>query len=283
MEYALYKGLRTAAQPTLKALCEHCGGSVIAKCGTKKIWHWAHASAEACDAWYEPETQWHRDWKHVFGEGYSEIRVVKDGTYHIADVINKDGIVFEFQNSAISAEVIAAREAFYGEKMIWVINGEAFKGNFVIYDDEFISDWNAQVLIEFDTAINYRQFRDGLVIEDWRVKQEEVKQILKQYAFFYLPEAGVYYKPMVGAAKRKALEQQIFEKIFLLYEQQKKPQDSIKGRFAWAHARHSWQDAQRPVFIDFGDDELYWITEGMGKEQGRGLKMKKEKFVGRYV
>lgn len=282
MEYALYNGLRTAAQPTLKALCEHCGGGVIAKCGTKKIWHWAHASAEACDAWYEPETQWHRDWKHLFGEGYSEIRIVKDGYYHIADVVNKDGIVFEFQNSAISAEVIAAREAFYGEKMIWVINGEAFKGNFDMDDDEFINAWELKFVNEFEAAERYASFARGLIIEDWRVKNDLVKQHLEKLGFVHEKQAGIYYLELNGILNKAYPEKEISRDIKALYETHKAPQDTRKGRFEWAHARHSWQEAQRPVFIDFGGDELYWVTEGMGREQGRGVRMNKEKFVGRY-
>ncbi|MBL7893856.1 MAG: hypothetical protein JNK50_01090 [Bacteroidia bacterium] len=46
---------------------------MLAKCGTINIWHWAHEAIENCDDWYEPETQWHRDWKEHFGEECSEM------------------------------------------------------------------------------------------------------------------------------------------------------------------------------------------------------------------
>ena len=282
MEYALYNGLRTAAQPGLKALCEHCGSAVQAKCGTKLVWHWAHLSLENCDSWHEPETLWHRNWKHVFGERYSEIRIGKDGYYHIADVVNKDGIVFEFQNSSISSEMIAAREAFYGEKMIWVINGESFKNNFEIYDEEFISEWQLKFVSEFEAAERYASFARGLIIEDWRIKNDYVKQHLSQRGFVHVPDAGIYYLELKGILNKAFPEKEISRDIKALYETHKQPQDNRKGRFEWSHARHSWEDAKRPVFIDFGEEYLYRVTEGMGREQGRGVRVWKERFVGRY-
>jgi hypothetical protein len=282
MEYALYNGLRTAAQPKLKALCEHCGTEVIAKCGTKKIWHWAHTSMENCDSWYEPETAWHRNWKDVFGERCSEIRIVKENVYHIADVVNKDGIVFEFQNSSISSEMIAAREAFYGEKMIWIINGEAFKSGFRMQDEEFIKNWNVSVLNEFESAQNYPSFHKGLVIEDWQLKNEAVRQLLKHQSFVHVPEAQIYYRLLNGMNTKKIVEDTLLRETEALYEKQKPMQDSTKGAFTWSHPRRSWEDAKRAVFIDFGEAELYWITKGMGKEQGTVVKIRKEKFMEKY-
>jgi hypothetical protein len=282
MEYALYNGLRSAAQPGLKALCEHCGTEVIAKCGSKKIWHWAHTTLENCDSWYEPETAWHRHWKQRFGKQCSEIRILREGVYHIADVLNKDGIVFEFQNSSISSEVIAAREAFYGEKMIWVINGEAFKSSFKFLDDAFLSDWELKTVDEFEAAQHYRPYAAGLIIEDWRLKQDSVKSLLKHRDFVHLPDMRIYVRPIHGPANKKALEEQLNAEIEILYNTQKSKQDSTKGSFAWLHPRRSWEDTKRPVFLDFGDDHLYRVTQGMGKEQGQGVKISKEKFVEKY-
>ena len=105
MQYAKLDGLRCTAQPKLKAICEHCNSAVHAKCGSKVVWHWAHVSVENCDSWYEPETQWHRNWKNNFGQDRSEISIVKDGVRHIADVLTKDDLVIEFQNSNISSEM----------------------------------------------------------------------------------------------------------------------------------------------------------------------------------
>lgn len=282
MEYALYNGLRAEARPGLKAVCEHCGSAVIAKCGSKIVWHWAHESAEACDSWYEPETAWHRRWKQLFGEPYSEIRVEKEGTYHIADVMNREGIVFEFQNSSISAKEIMAREDFYGEKMIWVINGDAFKQQFEMEDDVFRQGWKLKVLDEFESARHYPAFHKGLIIEDWQVKQDAVRALLNQSGFSHVPDAGIYYRPLSGVVNRQALEREVFMALKALYDRQNTAQELMKGEFRWSHPRRSWEEAKRPVFIDFGGDYLYKVNEGMGREQGRGVKIDKRKFIEKY-
>ena len=74
----------------------------------------------------------------------------------------------------------------------------------------------------------------------------------------------------------------IFEEVFVLYEKQKQDQGSTKGKFSWIRPRRSWEDAGRPVFIDFGSDDLYRITEGMGREQGRGARISRERFLAKY-
>ena len=282
MEYALYNGLRAEARPGLKAVCEHCGSTVIAKCGSKIVWHWAHESAEACDSWHEPETAWHRSWKQLFGEPYSEIRVEKGDTYHIADVMNRKGIVFEFQNSSISAKEIIAREDFYGEKMIWVINGDAFKQKFEMEDDVFIQNWKLKVLDEFESARHYTAFHKGLIIEDWQVKQDAVRVLLNQSGFFHVPDTGIYYRPLSGVVNRQALEREVSEEVKALYDSRAIKQDVMKGEFRWSHPRRSWEEAKRPVFIDFGGDYLYKVSEGMGREQGKGVQIGKRRFIEKY-
>lgn len=103
MQYARINNFRRTAEPKLKATCEHCNGAVRAKCGSKIVWHWAHVSTESCDTWYEPETEWHRSWKNNFGPDRSEISIIKNDNKHVADVLTKDNLVIEFQNSPISA------------------------------------------------------------------------------------------------------------------------------------------------------------------------------------
>lgn len=283
MEYALYNGLRTAARPALKGLCEHCGGEVIAKCGSKKIWHWAHVSNETCDSWYEPETAWHRNWKQIFGEACSEIRVVKENLYHIADVINKNGIVFEFQHSSISAEMIAAREQFYGEKMVWVIHGESFKNNFLIRDEAYINHWELKILNEFESAQNYAAFPNALIIEDWRVKNELMIGLLKQLGFIHSTDASLYYLALNGIIYKQSLQERVEQQVKALYEKHKVVQDFTKGHYTWLHPRRSWEEAKRPVFIDFGENYLYRVTGQMGKDSGTGTKIRKETFIEKYA
>jgi len=121
MMYAIKDGERITAEPGLHAHCPLCGGDVIAKCGSIKIWHWSHIKAD-CDPWTEPETAWHRAWKELFPPHCREVAIGN----HRADVMTDSGVVIEFQHSTISAETIKEREDFYGEKMIWVVDATNF-------------------------------------------------------------------------------------------------------------------------------------------------------------
>lgn len=203
MLYALVNGQREEATETgQRAHCPICNEAVIARCGETNMNHWAHEKDESCDVWYESETEWHKNWKLTFALDRREAIIKKDGKRHIADILTEKGVVVELQNSPISKAVIRQREQFYGENMLWIINGRDFKDNF------HISAYNPY----------YRSKGSSL------------------------PEFGFY----------------------------------------WKHARRTWKNVQRPVFIDFGDPLLYWITEGMGTSGGTGRYVEKEAFLKKY-
>lgn len=201
MFWAIKDNLKVEATPKSKAKCELCEREVFAKCGEVNIWHWSHHKGEGCDSWYEPESFWHKRWKFTFGKDNSEVVIKKDSEKHRADIRTKNDVVIELQNSPIQKQVIREREDFYGEKMIWLINGIDFKYNFNIkYRDN-----------KFDS---------------------------------------------IG----------ISQKLF----------------FNWKHAGRSWNEVQRHVFIDFADDTLFWVKEGMGESFGGGVFVQKEIFINKY-
>ncbi|TSJ36560.1 competence protein [Mucilaginibacter corticis] len=140
MRFALINNKRVEAEPNLTGICAGCGMQVIAKCGTQRIHHWAHRS-KVCDPWWEPETEWHRNWKSNFPLEWQEV-ILKDdqtGEKHIADVRTANGLVIEFQHSAISPLVRSSREAFY-RNMIWVVDGTRLKREhqrFLLAKDQF--------------------------------------------------------------------------------------------------------------------------------------------------
>jgi competence protein CoiA len=135
MLYALLNNEKVEAKPQMEAICPCCEGKVFSKCGEIKIWHWAHKKEkdESCDNWYEPETDWHYYWKMAFGKENSEVVIKKENKKHIADVCTKNKVIIELQNSPIQKQVIRQREEFYGERMIWIINGLHFSHNFTIH------------------------------------------------------------------------------------------------------------------------------------------------------
>lgn len=123
MHLAVVDDVRMPPSPKMVGTCPVCGDPVLAKCGTMRVHHWALRGTLACDAWWERELQWHRDWKNQFPIAWQEsIRYATDGEKHVADVRTAAGLVIEFQHSAIDPSERAAREDFYGN-MVWVVDG----------------------------------------------------------------------------------------------------------------------------------------------------------------
>ncbi|MGO4513951.1 competence protein CoiA [Bradyrhizobium sp. 2TAF36] len=131
MKYALAAGQRVEASPDGRATCPTCNGEVIAKCGSYRIWHWAHRGMQDCDSWAEKETEWHRAWKNRFPADHQEV-VLHDGQSgerHVADVRTSHGLVIEFQHSHLDPKERTERESFYGN-MLWVVDGTRLKGDY---------------------------------------------------------------------------------------------------------------------------------------------------------
>ena len=105
MKFALKNKERVKAAPKVVGQCPCCGSNLIAKCGSQKAWHWSHKGKRHCDHWWENETEWHRNWKDHFSSEWQEIvHLADDGEKHIADVKTPDGLVIEFQHSAMTMD-----------------------------------------------------------------------------------------------------------------------------------------------------------------------------------
>jgi hypothetical protein len=102
--------------PKGRGTCPCCGSLLIAKCGQINAHHWAHEARADCDPWSEPIGPWHLAWQGLVLPEFVE--VVKEP--HRADIFNGRTVI-ELQHSSISAEDIAAREAFYGD-MVWLFD-----------------------------------------------------------------------------------------------------------------------------------------------------------------
>jgi hypothetical protein len=120
MQFALNQ-FKERIKPTPKAIgfCPSCGSPLIPKCGQILCWHWSHKTLD-CDPWYEPESEWHRNWKSLFPDDWQEVTMGN----HRADIKTPRGVI-EFQASSISSTEVQEREEFYG-KMIWVVKADTF-------------------------------------------------------------------------------------------------------------------------------------------------------------
>ncbi len=216
MLYALLNNIKSEAIPKTKAECPLCRKEVHSRCGDVKVWHWAHVNEKSCDDWFERETEWHKNWKKHFGIELTEVIIIKNGKKHIADIQTRDKIVIELQNSPLPKPIVKKREEFYGEKMLWIINGESFKSSFEIITP-------------------------------------------KHSNLFFAVSQGYVHKKL-GSLIKKGHE-----------------------FFTWKWSKSSWNIAERPVFIDFGDDYLFWVKEGMGTSYGYGRSISKKEFLNKYL
>ena len=82
MLYATRDGIRIRAKPKEKASCPFCGGSVVAKCGSIVIWHWANEDNSECDSWSHGESDWHLWWKSLLPPEQVEVCIEKNGVKH---------------------------------------------------------------------------------------------------------------------------------------------------------------------------------------------------------
>lgn len=123
-------GNRSRPIPRVVGTCPFCQSEMIARCGEVRVHHWAHKSKLDCDPWWEPETDWHRDWKNEFPLRWQE-RILRDETTnekHIADVLTLAGLTVEFQHSHLDPQERRIREAFY-KNMLWIVDGSRLEGN----------------------------------------------------------------------------------------------------------------------------------------------------------
>jgi len=112
----LFDGLGRQATPGDVSTCPSCASALIAKCGPIVTWHWPHRVAD-CDAWSEPETEWHRAWKRFYLARGCRVEVPMGN--HRAGIVLPGGVVVELQAGYLSADDIRAREDYYG-LMVWI-------------------------------------------------------------------------------------------------------------------------------------------------------------------
>ena len=136
MLWAIVNNHKDSASPQSKGNCPMCEREVFSKCGDIKIWHWAHYKGESCENWCEPDSDWHLHWKTTFGKENSEIVIEKNDERHLADIFTKTEVVIVLQSSSLKHEEIKEKEYFFGERMIWLINGIELLKNFTFFNSE---------------------------------------------------------------------------------------------------------------------------------------------------
>lgn len=198
MNFALYENQKVSAEEYKKSdnldlKCPCCNSDVVAKQGEINIWHFAHKVKNDCSEWFKPMSEWHSNWQKQFQEKNREIvhKCEKTGEKHIADVKTDNGIIIEFQHSSITPKEIRAREEFYGEKMIWVLDASKFKVEIVEYlDKKPIKEnitYDLQSLFDTFKTLNY------LKIEREKfIKYKECKKFKTKSYFFDIANNHIF-------------------------------------------------------------------------------------------
>jgi|GEM_PF-751246 len=309
MLYAIRDNEKIEPSPRAKGLCPYCERIVRARCGEIYTWHWAHTKAESCEGWWEPESEWHRQWKKLFPKDNVEVVIVKNGIKHIADILTDGGVVIELQNSSIQSTVIKRRESFYGERMLWVINGIGFKHNFYIstsaidLDRNYIRPNDSLFNIQLEKSrIPKNLVKASLTMAvklNGLCQEEKLEKVLHGLEFEYLPDKKIYWRRRVidntyhlkwlishlNNYNREYLPEYYIEENGQAHKASntKVPVSKSETRFEWTHSRQSWRVSERHVFIDFGDQNLFHVLSGMGSSSGRGTLVTKKKFLNKYV
>jgi competence CoiA-like predicted nuclease len=120
--------VKTSPSPKANGTCIVCGEVMVAKCGEKMVWHWAHkAGSNNCDLWYETITDWHIKWLEVFPEESREVAITKENysEKHVIDILTRNGIKIDLQSTKITVQEFDKRNKFWGNA-IWIINAEEF-------------------------------------------------------------------------------------------------------------------------------------------------------------
>lgn len=231
IRYANVDGQLLEPNAGLKGICLGCGNVLIAKCGSIKIHHWSHQRRFDCDPWWEPMTQWHKDWQNEFAVEWREviIRDEQSGEFHRADIHTPGGLTIEFQHSSLSVKEIETRNNFY-KKIIWVVNGQRFKGNFSFTQP--IPNPKSKLLADY----YFRMDPDGLANRPQFHLKKENHDPRRMFRVYSLHDDEL---------KSVAEEFENGQKIYWL--------------FNWKYKTRSWLNSSVPVFFDFGDEFLYWI------------------------
>lgn len=110
-------GVRVTATPGTIASCPFCGREMISKCGSIKVWHWAHKQNNVDCRYGAGETEWHLSLKkYAYDRG---CEVEKPIGKNIADIyIRSLNKVIELQNSSISIDEIIERSTNLVRKMV---------------------------------------------------------------------------------------------------------------------------------------------------------------------
>jgi competence CoiA-like predicted nuclease len=321
MLQALVNGVLLSPQKGLKGNCQFCDSEMISKCGDSKVHHWAHKIKE-CDDWHTgKETEWHINWKKSIGIEFAEKRIIKNDQFHIADILINDrlgkaDLIIEFQNSPLSQSEIIERETFYGDRLIWVLNGtnlgnklfinrdfRKYKFNDMFFQFNIDSDyfngksgkWECAYVIKLTYLFPQFKFEEFLLREGFLKDRESFERIERikrsglkpyedfPYRIFYFPTNTSDYGHWLDF--QDSFEIKMNQECDRLNKENEKislKQGIIKDvTYNWKHAKTDFNVAKRPVYLDLNENEILQLENGSVRKGNGGKLIRKDRFLGR--
>ena len=91
---------KTGAHPKAKAICPVCQAELIPKCGTERIWHFAHAPSKGvlCDGQISEDNEWSLILKSIVGKK-SEVVIEKEFEIDGKKITKKILVDFQIRNN----------------------------------------------------------------------------------------------------------------------------------------------------------------------------------------
>jgi hypothetical protein len=128
MLIALYNGRRVRAHIAGSGALGTCPWTrlPVKACVGEILQYWAYVGgAPKLPAGYEPESEWHEQWKATIEDAHCEV-VMGPNDEHRADIRGSDDTVIEIQHSRIDIRDSRARVDFYrthtDRRVIWVVD-----------------------------------------------------------------------------------------------------------------------------------------------------------------
>jgi hypothetical protein len=246
-------GTKVLATPGTVATCPGCDDKLIPKCGEIVVWHWSHHAHPDCDAWFEPESEWHHAWKRHFPPEQVEVVIGP----HRADAV-ANSTVIEFQHSLISTREIREREDFYVDTigaMVWIFDAKEFGTRLEFVDREGWHQLPAMIAFPATETLTPTVYQARCSCGAWRLTRDDQPwRACWQCGSPLLP---------------KRIEPPLFST------------DEHYATFKWSYRRASHGFCGQPLFWDLGDGRLFHVlTLNLGPPTiGFGRFLRQEAFL----
>ncbi len=206
--------------------------------------------------------------------------ITRNGIGHFADIYANKGLVVLLQNSPISCAEIIEREKFYGEKMIWIINGMLFEKNFHFSTINHYSQLPIFIAQEEGHYLSKKK-NFNLYIQNWNILNKDVRDILWRHGFNGADPLGRLYKKYFSYKDTIDARSAIIKDIEDTFGKQTPEEELTEVRFAWDNRRDCWDHSERSIFMDFGKDYLVWFHSSKRNsiKSGEAKKMLKSHFI----